>query len=61
VANFDGDQKATMIDQTAGHDRLFGCFWPRESDNASAAQEICHLLWTTKVHYHVHKKLFQAN
>lgn len=35
VENFDRDQKATMIDQTAGHDRFFGCLWPRESDNAS--------------------------
>jgi len=39
VADFDRDQKATMSNQTAGHDRLFGCLWPRESDNASAAQE----------------------
>jgi ParB-like chromosome segregation protein Spo0J len=54
VANFDQDQKATMINQAAGHDRLFGYLWPRESDNASAAQEICHLLWTAKVHFLVH-------
>jgi len=60
VANFDRDQKATVINQTVGHNQLFGYLWPRESDNALAAQEICHLLWATKVHYLVHKKLFQA-
>jgi len=40
VADFDRDQKATMINQSAGHDRLYIYLWPRQSDNASAAQEI---------------------
>jgi hypothetical protein len=42
--NFDRDQKVVAVNQTAGCDLLFGYPWPRESDNASAAEEILPLL-----------------
>jgi len=30
---------------------------PRKANSHSASQEILHLLWNLKVHYHVHKAL----